>query len=111
MSNQLQLVFLNLILNLSDQLSTTGRGELRLSSRYLAQTKTIRIEFATNREAMALTDWMTSFQTPAPEWDDELEFGLSFSQDILLAHAGSLTFGQHENELVCKIELPLASVF
>jgi nitrogen-specific signal transduction histidine kinase len=110
-ASQLQLVFLNLLLNLSDRLSSADGAELRLSSRYRALTGTILIEFATDQTIMAMAEWMNVFQTASAEGGEELSFGLSLSQDILLAHAGKISFEQREQDLICRIELQQSALF
>lgn len=106
--HQLHLVFVNLILNLSDVISLSGRGILRL--RTLALPEQIRIEFCTDANSIELEKWIAALQLESKPKMAEVSFGTSMSYDIIAAHHGSIYFKQHNQEAIWAIEIPISSL-
>jgi GAF domain-containing protein len=111
-ANQLHLVFLNLILNLSDAISAAKGGNLRLRTQALPQA--VRVEFMTDVPVAAVASWVRIFETKPAHTQDRLEldnggagFDLSLSHDIVVAHGGTISLNQHHGQTICCIELPL----
>ena len=112
-ANQLHLVFLNLILNLSDAISAGGGGNLRLRTH--AQPETICIEFMTDVPVAAVASWVRIFEAKPAQAKHRIEpdsggagFDLSLSHDIVVAHGGTIGLSQSQEQTSCCIELPLA---
>ncbi len=112
-SNQLQLVFLNLILNLSDAIGAAGGGVLRLRSCALPQA--IQVEFATNVFIASVTNWVHIFEMDSSQTrgavrpgEVDISFGLSLSHDIVVAHGGAIDLSQQNGQTICRVELPLS---
>ncbi|MCB0191107.1 MAG: GAF domain-containing protein [Anaerolineae bacterium] len=105
--HQLRLVFVNLILNLSDAISKSGKGVLRLRSRVLPDI--IRIEFCTDTDSVDIANWVSVLQLEPKQKMAEVSFGASMSYDIVAAHNGSIYFRQRDQEVIWFIEIPLTS--
>jgi GAF domain-containing protein len=113
--DQLQLVFLIFILNLSNAIGAAGGGQLRVRSYLLEQA--IQIEFATPTSISALANWAHIFKLGVSQLNQEIEadqgdtgFGLSLSHDIINAHEGIIECERQNNQIICRIVLPFSSV-
>jgi len=110
-ANQLYLVFLSLMLNLGDAIGACGGGQLQLRSQALLHT--ILIEFNTDAPISFILNRATFEEKESPARTGptlaqaEADFSLSLSQDILLAHGGSMEFKQQNGQTRCHIQLPL----
>ncbi|MCB0208120.1 MAG: GAF domain-containing protein, partial [Anaerolineae bacterium] len=105
--HQLRLVFVNLILNLSDTISNAGKGILHLRSRALPDI--IRIEFCTDIDSVDITQWVGVLQLEPKQKMAEVSFGASMSYDIVAAHNGSIYFRQRDREVIWLIEIPITA--
>ncbi len=107
-ADQLYLVFLSLLLNLSDAIGAAGGGELQLNSYALPQM--VQIEFSTdvsvvpNRLGPVVGE-------PVGVSKEEVftSLGLSFSHDIVVAHNGTMDISQQDGGITCSIELPCSA--
>lgn len=104
-ANQLHLVFLSLLLNLSEAMGDAQGRELYLCSYALPEV--ICVEFWVDYAAIPVADWLDAFQSTPQMNEAELSFGLSLSQDIVVAHGGDIKFEQKGDQIVCRVELPL----
>jgi GAF domain-containing protein len=100
-ANQLHLVFLSLILNLSDAIGAVGGGKLWLRSDGLPYA--VRVELSTDTSP----DWAQALKANGPAGEVALGLGLSLSHDIIVAHGGAIRLDQQEGKTVCSVELPL----
>ena len=105
--NQLYLVFLNLILNLSDAIGTAGGGELQLRSHILSEA--VRIEFSTNVSLATGADWINVFDPDTLQTEEGASFDLSLSHDIIVAHGGAIRLSRQDQQTTFSIELPLST--
>lgn len=109
-ANQLHLVFLNVILNLAYAIGEVGRGDLELRSYALSEA--IQVDFLTNSAIVTDTDWLKLFKKNALQSSTEIGLGFSFSNDIIVAHGGEITFQRQDETTIFSIKLPLvASLF
>jgi PAS domain S-box-containing protein len=117
-AGQLYLVFLSLLLNLSDAIGAAGGGELRLNSYALPQM--VQIEFSTNVSVVPdrLGPNRLGPNRLAPVADEPVgvskeevftNLGLSFSHDIVVAHNGTMDISQQDGGITCSIELPCSA--
>jgi nitrogen-specific signal transduction histidine kinase len=106
-ANQIHLVFLSLILNLSDAIGSAGGGPLHIRSD--RTTETIRIEFSTKASILTLTDWNLLFKAEPAQDELNNSLGLSLSYDIIAAHGGSIHLKQTGSDVVCRLEFSLLS--
>jgi PAS domain S-box-containing protein len=99
-ANQLYLVFLSVLLNLSDAMGVAGGGELRLKA--YALSKMVRIEFSTDVSIISITG------KPVDVLTEEMfaSLGLSFSHHLIMAHNGTMNVSQQNGGIICSIELP-----
>lgn len=104
-ANQLQLVFLSLLLNLSDVINAVGGGKLYLRSYTLP--KTVQIEFSTDVPVTHLDDLMDTshFRSVSKELDPTI--GLSFSRGIIAAQGGLIEFNRQGEQTSWRVELPI----
>ncbi len=112
-ANQLHLVFLSLILNLSDTIGLVGGGQLQLQSLLLPQA--VQIKFASNVSIVPLAAWIHGFVMDSSKTkgtaklEEGISFGLSFSHEIIVAHGGTINFSQQDEQTIFHIELPLSN--
>ena len=104
-ANQLHLVFLSVLLNLSDAIGAAGGGELRLRT-YVA-SRAVRIEFSTHISNIIADNWVDIFKTGPAGKETDLSFGLSFNQDIINAHGGVIDYIRQDQQVTCRIEFPV----
>jgi PAS domain S-box-containing protein len=113
-AGQLYLVFLSLLLNLSDAIGAVGGGELRLDS--YTSPQMVRVEFSTG--VAVPPDWLGPNWLGTPVVGEPVDvseeeaftsFGLSFSRDIIVAHNGTMEFSQQGGRITCSIELPCSA--
>jgi nitrogen-specific signal transduction histidine kinase len=104
-ANQLHLVFLNLLLNLSDVIRAAGGGKLYLRSYTLP--KTVQIEFSTDVPVASFDSLMdaSNFRSIPKELDPP--FDLSFGQDIIAAQGGIIEFNQPGEQTIWRVQLPI----
>jgi nitrogen-specific signal transduction histidine kinase len=105
-ANQIHLVFLSLILNLSDAIGTAGGGPLHIRSS--SSTEAIEIEFSTRASILSLTDWELLFRAEPGQDELNSSFGLSLSYDIIASHGASIKLNQTAQNVVCRLEFPLS---
>jgi GAF domain-containing protein len=110
--NQLHLVFLSLLLNICDTMGAAGGGVLQLCS--FARAPFVWVEFLADCAAPPPAVWLNQFaplnaagKPPQNLSETSLGFGLSFSQDIILAHHGAIEFAYAQQQLRCLIKLPM----
>jgi GAF domain-containing protein len=96
--SQLHLVFLSLILNLGDAIGAAGGGELTLQS--WATAKDLVVKLTANAPSITLPD--------VSQQELSSSLGLSLSYDIIAAHSGTLHFSQQDQQIICRIDLPLS---
>lgn len=104
-ANQLHLVFLSLLLNLSEAIGATP--EHTLSLRTYALSHTVRIEFMTRLSVAPGGNRLDAFKSNSTENEMSSSFGLSLSQDIIAAHGGIIELNRQAEQIVCRIELPI----
>jgi len=100
-ANQLHLVFLNIVLNMTAEIGQRQGGMLIINSEMWAER--VRVELKTavsNLPFMDIPDILHS-QTPS-----EISFGLSFCRDIVTAHDGTFELLQIDDQAIFRIELP-----
>jgi len=105
-SNQLHLIFLNIILNISDAIGIAGGGELRLRS--YAVDHMVGAEFSTDIADLAVANWERLKKSDFSSSTPAINLGLSMSYDIIMAHGGTLDMHQTDQGTICRIELPLS---
>ncbi len=103
-ANQLNLVFLSILLNLSDAIGVAGGGDLRL--RAYVKSTALRVEFSTRLSNIIANSWVDIFKTPSGK-ETDLSFGLSFGKDIISAHNGVIDYIKQDQKIMCRIELPI----
>ncbi len=94
-ANQLQLVFLNAILNLATVISSAGGGKLLLRS--YSNSQTVTVEFSTELRSS------TIFEQKEPS----IELSSSFSRDVIAAHGGCIDFCKQGKQIIFCLKLPL----
>lgn len=104
-ANQLHLVFLNLLLNLSDVIRAAGGGKLYLRSYILP--KTVQIEFSTDVPVAHLDNLMDTSNSRSVSKELAPTFGLSFSRDIIAAQGGIIEFNRQGEQTIWRVELPI----
>ncbi|MCK6629989.1 MAG: GAF domain-containing protein [Anaerolineae bacterium] len=102
--HQLHLVFLSLLLNLSDAIGVAGGGKLQLRSEALPEM--VCIEFSTDLAVLPIANWLAVFRAEPTLKEGELSFGLSLSRDIIAAHRGLIELMEQDQQTVCTIKLP-----
>ena len=107
-ANQLHLVFLSLLLNLSDAISAADGHELRLRSYTTGQA--IRVEFSAPISAVPIANWLDAFNSGTAGPEMNLSFGLSLSQDIVAAHGGAIEMRHFKEKIICRVELPVVEL-
>ncbi len=107
-ANQMHLVFLSLLLNLSDAISAADGHELRLRS--YTVNHVIRVEFSAPVSAIPMADWLDAFNSGIGGSEMNLGFGLSLSQDIVVAHGGAIEMRRFKEQIICRVELPVAEL-
>ena len=103
-ANQLHLVFLSLLLNLSDTIQAAGGGRLYLRS--YTRSQAIRIEFSTDVPFDPIDALSPTSSAILAAKKADLNFNLFLSQDIIAAQGGVLEFQRSEEQTICRIELP-----
>lgn len=113
--DQLQLVFLIFTLNLSNVISAAGGGQLQVRSYLLKQA--VHIEFVTHASISPLANLAHIFKLSINQLNHEIEadqgdtaFGLSLSHDIVKAHEGTVECEWQNDQILCRIALPLSLV-
>lgn len=104
-ANQLQLVFLSLLLNLSDVIGAAGGGKLYLRSYTLP--KTVQIEFSTDVPVAHLDNLMDTANPRSVSKELDPTFGLSFSRDIIAAQGGIIEFNRQGEQTIWRVGLPI----
>ncbi len=105
-SNQLHLVFLNIILNFSEKNKKKGGGVLHISATPVSdelRPERVCIEFVTAVSLLPLAGLQQLLYGETPK---ETGFGLSFSQDIITAYGGTLHLSDLDDQTIFRIELP-----
>jgi len=104
---QLYLVFLSLLLNLSDTMGMAGGGELHLRSYALFQA--VEIKFSTDIATESITN--ESYIAESDEWQQQIAagLGLTFSREIVIALGGNMRLSQQSGRIICSVELPLST--
>ncbi|MCB9076180.1 MAG: GAF domain-containing protein [Anaerolineaceae bacterium] len=105
--HQLQLVFVNLMLNLGDVIGMAGQGVLRIRSRALP--KVIQIAFCSDAAALDIERWHKTLQLEPQQKMAEVNFGTAMSHEIIAAHHGAICFKQHDQEVSWLIEIPIST--
>jgi nitrogen-specific signal transduction histidine kinase len=100
-AHQLHLVFLNIILHLSLEIGEADGGLLLVRSGEFEEW--VRVEFITAVSIPALKNLSNDNPDNTPR---QINFGLSFSQDIVQAYDGQLELLLVEDKLVVRIDLP-----
>ncbi|MCB0164344.1 MAG: GAF domain-containing protein [Anaerolineae bacterium] len=103
--HQLQLVFVNLILNLGDVVGMAGKGELRIRSQTLSRV--IQIAFCSDIAGLDIERWIKTLQLEPKQKMAEVNFSTSMSYEIIAAHHGAIYFKQHNQEISWLIEIPI----
>ncbi|MCB0174756.1 MAG: GAF domain-containing protein [Anaerolineae bacterium] len=103
--HQLQLVFVNLILNLGEVIGMSGQGVLRLRSRALPEV--IQIAFCSEAATLDIDRWIKTLQLEPKQKMAEVNFSTSMSYEIIAAHHGAIYFKQHDQEVSWYIEIPI----
>ncbi len=106
-ANQLHLVFLSLILNLSDAIGATGGGNLQICS--YTSSEAIKVEFSTDIPNIVLIGWDKISSSDSSQTEVDVSFGLSLSYDIIVSHSGTITLTKAGQQTICRIEFPLLS--
>jgi GAF domain-containing protein len=104
-ANQLHLVFLSFILNLSDLIGAAGGGELHL--RTLALPEAVRVEFFTDLSVETVADLVRVFKPGTTQAEIGTAFSSSLSYDIITTHGGAMDLYQRGQQSVLGIQLPL----
>jgi len=104
-ANQIHLVFLSLLLNLSDAIGAVDGHDLYLRSYTVSHV--VRIEFSTHISALPMGDWLDAFKSNGNDNEVSMSLGLSLSQDIIVAHGGVIELDRQGKRVVCRIELPI----
>ena len=99
--NQLHLVFLSIMLHLCAEMGEAGGGLLKICS--CRSEKWMRIEFITAVNIPSLKSLLTDTPKDTPR---QIDFGLSFSQDIIQTYDGKFDLLLVDNNLVVRIDLP-----
>lgn|GEM_PF-2192588 len=112
-ASQLHLVFLSLMLNLGEAIGFTEGGQLQVLP--LALSHAITITFVSNASASAAAKKIQAGITNLAQTENidrstlsEADFGLSFCQEIISAHGGTIHIEQRKNQTIYRLELPLA---
>ena len=100
-ANQLHLVFLSLLLNFSDRLA--GGGEIHLRTLANAPMFEMIISATANPSSNRIR------RSKSEQKMTEVNFGLFMSQEIISAHNGRMQLSQQPDQIICRIELPMAS--
>lgn len=103
--NQLQLVFLNIILNLGDVIGMTGGGELNIVSRKLGYE--MQIEILVNVAPETFIKWGYVLTPTVKQSYAQFSLGLSMSQEIISTHGGTFTIYQNADQAIFTVKLPL----
>lgn len=106
-AGQLHLVFLSLLLNLSDAIGARAKQNGRLSIRTRTHADRVRIEFITDHTVIPIADWLAAFQPTPVGREADFSFGLSLSQDIVTAHGGRIKLNRQGDKTICRVELPV----
>jgi GAF domain-containing protein len=101
--DQLHIIFLNLVLSLSDAISEAGGGDITIRSSPLPSG--FRVEFETNRP---VPDWAEGFTQGSFHGPTESGVCMTFCQEILHSLGGTIQYVQKEHEATLAIELPLS---
>jgi len=104
-AHQLQLVFLNTLLNMGQAINKVSRGKLEVRS--YSTTEAIWVDFATNVAIFNEGDWTNLFKKNALQSSSDLGLGLSLSYDIISNYHGEVSFRQADNLTIFTIKLPL----
>ncbi len=106
--NQMHLVFLNLILNLSQAIGRAGGGELLVRSCHSPER--VCFEFSTEVPLNARASWARALEPEAWQEQPELSFGVSVTHDIIMAHGGAIGVHGREGQTIFRLELPVDRV-
>jgi two-component system NtrC family sensor kinase len=99
-ANQLHIVFLSHILNLSDAINTKGGGELEL--RTLGLPQAVEVEF--------LTTELSIFDSGLTPPKENLDISSYLSHEIITAHGGVIECSQKDKFISLTIHLPIPSL-
>lgn len=106
-ANQLHLVFLSHILNLSDAIGSAGGGELQIRS--LALPQAVRVELEADLPDETAAVWTRVLKLGTSQEDTDIGLGSSLSYDIVAAHGGYISLNRQGRQTIFSIELPTSA--
>jgi GAF domain-containing protein len=106
-AHQLQLVFLNTLLNIGQAINKVSRGKLEVRSYSTAEA--LWVDFATDVAIFNEGDWTNLFKKNALQSSSDLGLGLSLNHDIIIKYNGEVSFRHTDKLNIFTIKLPLTN--